>query len=129
VEVRACCSRVSEALACMLDETLAHLVCQLAPIGDEGSGILAVAGAQLVIDDGGKDAAQFGESVGAGELGDGLAEIAAGGGGLREELLLEMGDVDGHGGRCFHHQGRTDAERVAQEVEGFCWAGARSERG
>jgi len=63
----------------MLDETLAHLVCQLAPIGDEGSGILAVAGAQLVIDDGGKDAAQFGESVGAGELGDGLAEIAAGG--------------------------------------------------
>jgi len=81
----------------VLDEALAHLVCQLAPVGDEGGGVVAIAGAQFLIDDGGKDAAQFGESVCAGELGDGLAEVATGCGGLREELLLEMGDVDGHG--------------------------------
>lgn len=118
-----------EALAGVLDESLTHLVGELAPIGDEGGGILAVASAQLLIDDGGKDAAQFGESVGAGELGDGLAEIAARSGGLREELLLEMGNVDGHGVRCFLQQGRTDAQRAAREVEGFCSAGAGSERG
>jgi hypothetical protein len=32
---------------------------------------------------------------------------------LREELLLEMDNVDGHGVRCFLLQGRTDAERGA----------------
>ena len=118
-----------EALAGVLDESLTHFVGELAPIGDEGGGILAAAGAQLLIDDGGKDAAQFGESVGAGELGDGLAEIAARSGGLREEMLLDMGNVDGHGVRCFLQQGRTDAQRAAREVEGFCSAGAGSERG
>jgi hypothetical protein len=117
-----------EALAGVLDEALTHFVGELAPIGDEGGGILAVASAQLLIDDGGKDATQFGESVGAGELGDGLAEIATGCGGLREELLLEMGNVDGHGVRCFLDQGRTDAEQTAREVEGFCCADAGSER-
>lgn len=39
------------------------------------------------------------DAVGAGELGDGIAEAAAGriGGGHGKELLFEMGDVDGHG--------------------------------
>lgn len=118
-----------EALAGMLDEALAHLEGEFSPIGDERGGILAVAGTQLLIDDGGKDAAQFSESIGAGELGDCLAEVASGCGGSREELLLDMGNVDGHGVRRFLHQGRTDAERVAQEVEGFCCAGTGLERG
>lgn len=85
-----------EALAGMLDEALAHIECEFAPISDEGRGILAVADTQFLIDDRGKDTAQFSESVGAGELGNGLAEIAPRGRGLREELLLEMGNVDGH---------------------------------
>ena len=102
-----------EALACMLNKALTHIEGEFAPVGDEGGGVLAVARAQLLIDDGGKDAAQFGESLGAGELCDGVAEIATGGRGLREELLLEMDNVDGHGVRCFLLQGRTDAERGA----------------
>jgi len=39
------------------------------------------------------------DAVGARELGDGIAEASAGriGGRHGEELLFEMGDVDGHG--------------------------------
>jgi len=43
-----------EALAGMLDEALAHLEGEFSPIGDERGGILAVAGTQLLIDDGGR---------------------------------------------------------------------------
>lgn len=50
----------------MLDETLAHFVRKRTPSGDEGGWILAVAGAQLVVEDGGEDAAQLLHAVGTG---------------------------------------------------------------
>lgn len=83
-------------LARMLDKALSHFVGEAAPVGDERSGVVSIACAEFAVDDGREDAAELREAVGAGELGDGVAEVAAGrvGG---EELLLELGDADGHG--------------------------------
>jgi len=88
-----------EALAGVLDEAVAHFLGEFAPSSDKGGGILAVTGAQFVVDNLRKDAAELMDAVGAGELGDGVAEAAAGriGGRHGEELLFEKEDVDGHG--------------------------------
>jgi hypothetical protein len=88
----------SEALPRVLDKALMHFAGKLAPVGDEGGGVVAKTGAELVVEDGRKDATKLREAPGAGELGDGIAEVAAGGVFLRleEELLFELGNVQGH---------------------------------
>lgn len=99
-----------EALARVLNEPVTHLMGELTPVGDEGVGVLAIASAQLGEDDPREDAAEAIEAVGACELGDGFAEFAARCfiGGLGEELLLELGDVDGHGAVRLSQERRTD---------------------
>src|ERR1700733_1721614 len=117
-----------EALAGMLDESLTHFVGELAPPGDECGGILAIADAQLFVDHGGEGTAELMEAGGAGGRGDGVAEAAARGlrDGHAEELLFEMGDVDGHGVRCSLLQSRTSKGRMRQREEGESIVGCRS---
>lgn len=88
-----------EALAGVLDEALTHLVGEASPVGDEGSGVAAVADAQLVVNDAGKNATQLLETIATREFGNGHAEFAAGCvvERLGEELQLELGGADGHG--------------------------------
>ena len=88
-----------EALAGVLNEPLAHFGGETTPVGDESGRVELAAATELVVDDVGKDAAELLEAASAGQLGDGLAEVAARGieTPLVEELLLELGDVDGHG--------------------------------
>ena len=76
-------------------------------------------GAGGVVDNFRKDAAELMDAVGAGELGDGIAEAAAGriGGGHGKELLLEMGDVDGHG-----------TVRLGNRVRRLEWRRSRKQR-
>jgi hypothetical protein len=79
-----------EALADVMDEATMHLSRKPLPSGDKGRWILMVAGAEFVVDDAGKSIAKLGEAAGAGQLGDGLAEFAAGslGGGHLHELFF-----------------------------------------
>ena len=89
-----------EALAGVLDEAVAHIVGETTPVVDEGRRVLAVAGLEFLVDESGESAAELLEARSASEVGDGFAELAArsGVGGLGEKLLLELGDIDGHGG-------------------------------
>lgn len=73
-----------------------HLMRELVPLGDKESGVSLVAAAEFAVDDAGQNGAEILEAIGAGELGDCVAEVAAGGIGLGHlhELLFQFVDLD-----------------------------------
>ena len=87
-------------MARVLDEAAAHFVSKAAPTGDEGCGVVAIAGPEFVVNDNGKDIVKLGETAGAGQLGDGFAELAARSVVSRHpaELFFELADVHSHYG-------------------------------
>lgn len=99
-----------EALAGVLNVALAHVEGKLAPAGDEGRGIGTVTLVELLIENRGKNVAQPGEAAGAGQLGNGIAELAAGSvrDGHLKELALELCNIDGHGVRIPVYNGNEN---------------------
>lgn len=87
-----------EAAAGVLDESLAHVLCNLAPAGDEGHGIGFVAGAEFLVDNGGENVAQLRQAPRPGKFGNRVAEFTPGcvAGRRGEKLLFKLSDIDGH---------------------------------
>ena len=66
-----------EAPAGVVDESLAHVLGDLAPAGDEGPRIGFVPGAEFPIHNAGENVAQLVQAPGPGKLGDRIAELTA----------------------------------------------------
>jgi len=88
----------SKPLARVVDEPLAHFQGHPAPSGNEVSGVLPISLPQLVVNQPRQHIAQQSEPAGAGQLGDGVAEVAAGRAVIRhlKKLPFQTPNIDGH---------------------------------
>jgi len=66
-----------EAPAGVLDEPLAHVLCDLAPAGDEGRRIRFVLGAEFLVHDAGENVAELRQASCPGQFGNRVAELTA----------------------------------------------------
>jgi hypothetical protein len=80
----------------VLNEAVAHLLCQHSPFGNKSLGRELVASPKLIEDDVWQNGTQLLKSARSGQFGDGFAELSSGRtvGGHVEELVFEAGDID-----------------------------------
>jgi hypothetical protein len=67
-----------EAPARVLDEPLAHVLCDLAPAGDKGHRIGFIPRSEFLVNDAGENVAQLNQAPRPGKFGDRVAELSPG---------------------------------------------------